>query len=59
MSTFRYDVRSMELEKAHLANQMASQVSSYESNWPLEPGVPAQILVFSKFGCFVHSFSFH
>uniref|UniRef100_A0A4W6CBW7 Nebulin-related anchoring protein n=1 Tax=Lates calcarifer TaxID=8187 RepID=A0A4W6CBW7_LATCA len=37
MSTFHYDMRSMELQKALLAKQMASQVSSRYNNWPLPP----------------------
>uniref|UniRef100_A0A3B3XV65 LIM and SH3 domain protein 1 n=1 Tax=Poecilia mexicana TaxID=48701 RepID=A0A3B3XV65_9TELE len=35
MSSFHSDTRSM--EKARLASQVVSQVSSSESNWPIHP----------------------
>uniref|UniRef100_A0A3Q3EKB0 Nebulin-related anchoring protein n=1 Tax=Labrus bergylta TaxID=56723 RepID=A0A3Q3EKB0_9LABR len=37
MSTFHQDMRSMELERARLANQTSSQVNSQKSNWSLHP----------------------
>uniref|UniRef100_A0A671X2A2 Nebulin-related anchoring protein n=1 Tax=Sparus aurata TaxID=8175 RepID=A0A671X2A2_SPAAU len=37
LSTFHQDMRSMELERVRLANQMASQVSSQLRNWPVCP----------------------